>query len=57
MDAIPRWRNIYHFAKVMTIAFNDGSKFQDLSKVRIILLHRQEFNIITVYSFCNTWSI
>lgn len=32
-NQMPTWRNFYHFGGVMTIAFNDGSKFEALSKV------------------------
>ncbi|KAG2063088.1 hypothetical protein BDR04DRAFT_1131147 [Suillus decipiens] len=33
-DSMPRWRNINHFNHVMDISFSDGSKYEDISKVR-----------------------
>ncbi|KAG2345160.1 hypothetical protein BDR05DRAFT_975302 [Suillus weaverae] len=32
-DSMPRWRNINHFNHVMS--FSDGSKYEDISKVRL----------------------
>ena len=37
-SAMPRWRGLYHFDKVFEMKFNDGSKEEDISKVRIHLI-------------------
>ncbi|KAF9494958.1 hypothetical protein BDN71DRAFT_1496133 [Pleurotus eryngii] len=41
--AMPRWRNFHHFAALTTITFNDGSKFEDISKILLFVAH----NILT----------
>lgn len=30
---MPRWPGLNHFNQVMAVAFTDGSKYEDLSKV------------------------
>ncbi|KAI0309431.1 hypothetical protein OF83DRAFT_1166855 [Amylostereum chailletii] len=35
MSLVPRWRNLNHFDKVMNVYFNDGSKWEDISKTLI----------------------
>ncbi|KAJ6475715.1 hypothetical protein C8R47DRAFT_1178958 [Mycena vitilis] len=37
--AFPRWRNLSHFESVMGISFNDGSKYEDISKMIILVSH------------------
>lgn len=34
--ALPRWRNLNHFESIMKVQFTDGSKYEDISKVRPI---------------------
>lgn len=31
---MPRWSGLHHFDSILPISFNDGTKLQDLSKVR-----------------------
>ena len=33
VDGMPRWPDLYHFTTITEMAFNDGSKFEDISKV------------------------
>lgn len=55
MDAMPRWRNINHFSNVMSITFNDGSKFQDMSKVYTLDFYLNCFTyMIIVHHLCHT---
>ncbi|KAF7424448.1 hypothetical protein PC9H_009755 [Pleurotus ostreatus] len=42
-DLIPRWRNLHHFESVSNIAFNDGSKNLDISKLILFA----SYNILT----------
>ena len=36
--AFPAWRHLYHFATgVLHIEFSDGSKYEDLSKVCMLI--------------------
>ncbi|EPS99113.1 hypothetical protein FOMPIDRAFT_12620, partial [Fomitopsis schrenkii] len=35
----PRWRGLTHFKQVVGISFNDGSKFEDLSKIVPYITH------------------
>jgi len=37
MNAMPRWWGLNHFKEVTKISFTDGSKFEDLAKVNILL--------------------
>ncbi|KAG1726420.1 uncharacterized protein EDB91DRAFT_1239645 [Suillus paluster] len=37
-DALPRWRNLNHFDAVMSISFTNGSKYEDIFKVKLIYL-------------------
>ncbi|KAJ7742454.1 hypothetical protein DFH07DRAFT_750441 [Mycena maculata] len=37
--ALPRWRNLSHFDSVMSIAFNDGTKHEDISRMMILACH------------------
>ncbi|KAI0826546.1 hypothetical protein BC628DRAFT_1536449 [Trametes gibbosa] len=44
-DMIPRWRNLNHFAEVISISFTDGTKYEDISKAcarysMVILRHK-----------------
>ncbi|KAI0749834.1 hypothetical protein C8Q80DRAFT_1269641 [Daedaleopsis nitida] len=41
--AFPRWRGLNNFSEVMTIAFNDGNKFRDISLCVLFAVH----NIVT----------
>jgi hypothetical protein len=66
VDAVPRWRELTHFASFMNIDFNDGSKWADLSKVRThcfitrleqccrltnnLLRNRSSFNVASILS-------
>ena len=47
---MPRWRGLYHFDHVFEMKFNDGSKEEDLSKVRFtfadILFLRDSLNLV-----------
>ncbi|KAJ7841566.1 hypothetical protein B0H14DRAFT_3693937 [Mycena olivaceomarginata] len=38
-SSFPRWRNLNHFESVMSIAFNDGSKHEDISKMIVLTAH------------------
>ncbi|KAH9921770.1 uncharacterized protein B0H18DRAFT_1086042 [Fomitopsis serialis] len=38
-DEFPRWRGLAHFKQVVAINFNDGSKFEDLSKITPYIVH------------------
>ncbi|EPT01467.1 hypothetical protein FOMPIDRAFT_1120536, partial [Fomitopsis schrenkii] len=38
-NEFPRWRGLTHFKQVIGIAFNDGSKFEDLSKIVPYIVH------------------
>ncbi|KAJ7443500.1 hypothetical protein B0H11DRAFT_2091370 [Mycena galericulata] len=38
-SAFPRWRNLNHFDSVMSMSFNDGTKFEDVSKMIILASH------------------
>ncbi|KAJ6610879.1 hypothetical protein B0H10DRAFT_2165954 [Mycena sp. CBHHK59/15] len=38
-SAFPRWRNLNHFDSVMSTAFNDGSKHEDIAKMIILASH------------------
>ncbi|KAH9828716.1 uncharacterized protein C8Q71DRAFT_799953 [Rhodofomes roseus] len=38
-NAFPVWRNLCHFKHVVNINFNDGSKFEDLSKITPYVVH------------------
>ncbi|KAG2355123.1 hypothetical protein BDR07DRAFT_1453876 [Suillus spraguei] len=52
-DSMPRWRNINHFNHVMDISFSDGSKYEDISKVRLPYLLLQcirEYVNINMYA-------
>ena len=40
-DGVPRWRNLCRFPAFMGVDFTDGSKWEDMSKVR----HNQYFNV------------
>ena len=33
-DSVPRWRNLNHFKTYLTVEFTDGTKWEDMSKVR-----------------------
>lgn len=33
-DSVPRWRGLTHFANYVSVEFTDGSKWEDISKVR-----------------------
>ena len=33
-DSVPRWRNLTHFKNYVLVEFTDGSKWEDISKVR-----------------------
>ena len=33
-DSVPRWRNLTHFKDYVSVEFTDGSKWEDISKVR-----------------------
>ena len=33
-DSVPRWRGLNHFAAYLAVDFTDGSKWEDISKVR-----------------------
>lgn len=46
MDKIPRWRNLNHFNTVTKVTFTDGTKYEDMSKVRTPQLH---YNIIYIF--------
>ena len=35
---MPRWRGLNHFKEVIKISFADGSKFEDLAKVKFIIV-------------------
>ncbi|KAG0705638.1 hypothetical protein DFH29DRAFT_980865 [Suillus ampliporus] len=37
-DSLPRWRNLNHFDAIMAITFTDGSKYEDIFKVKLIYL-------------------
>lgn len=43
MSAMPRWRGLNHFDAVMNIAFNDGSKNEDIAKMMLFAAH----NVLT----------
>lgn len=34
MAAVPPWRGLNHFPQILSVSFNDGRKFEDMSKVR-----------------------
>ena len=36
-NLIPHWRNLNHFSVVMNVSFTDGSKYEDIAKVRTTL--------------------
>ncbi|EPS96046.1 hypothetical protein FOMPIDRAFT_1131204 [Fomitopsis schrenkii] len=38
-NEFPRWRGLTHFKQVVGINFNDGSKFEDLSKITPYITH------------------
>ncbi|KAJ7824744.1 hypothetical protein B0H14DRAFT_3110853 [Mycena olivaceomarginata] len=38
-SSFPRWRNLNHFESVMSTAFNDGSKHEDISKMMVLASH------------------
>ena len=40
-DSVPRWRGLNHFMSYLAVEFTDGSKWEDMSKVR----HNQYFNV------------
>ena len=33
-DSVPRWRGLSHFKTYLSVEFTDGSKWEDMSKVR-----------------------
>jgi len=33
-DSVPRWRGLNHFTTYLAVEFTDGSKWEDISKVR-----------------------
>ena len=39
-DSVPPWRGLNHFTTYISVEFTDGSKWEDISKVR----HDQHFN-------------
>ncbi|KAJ7038856.1 hypothetical protein C8F04DRAFT_950739 [Mycena alexandri] len=39
VSKFPRWRNLNHFDSIMSTAFNDGSKHEDVSKIIILVSH------------------
>ena len=34
-DSVPCWRNLNHFSTYLAVEFTDGSKWEDMSKVRL----------------------
>ncbi|KAJ7301222.1 hypothetical protein DFH08DRAFT_996074 [Mycena albidolilacea] len=38
-SSFPRWRNLNHFESVMSTAFNDGTKHEDISKMIVLTAH------------------
>ncbi|KAJ7734783.1 hypothetical protein DFH07DRAFT_870865 [Mycena maculata] len=38
-STFPRWRNLNHFDSVMSTAFNDGTKHEDISKMIVLNSH------------------
>ena len=43
-NTFPRWRGLTHFKQVVGITFNDGSKFEDISKVNGNIGTRDMYN-------------
>lgn len=38
LDAFPRWRDLNHFSEIAQFReFTDGRKYEDLSKVRVLI--------------------
>ena len=39
MAGLPPWRNLAHFNAVLSMTFSDATKWEDMSKVNISLIH------------------
>ncbi|KAH9959379.1 hypothetical protein BGW80DRAFT_1438935 [Lactifluus volemus] len=37
--AVPRWSGLNHFQQVMEVAFTDGTKYEDISKIIVFVAH------------------
>ena len=40
---IPSWRGLNHFSQVCEVQFTDGTKYEDISKVRVSDVAPQDF--------------
>lgn len=49
-DAVPRWSGLIHFQEVMNVSFTDGTKYEDISKVRYFLFYSFFPNKLTTSS-------
>ena len=52
MSQMPRFRNLHHFKEVTHITFNDGSKFEALSKVSLEIFYKLHVLKSTAIFFC-----
>ena len=47
-DSVPRWRGLNHFTKYLAVEFTDGSKWEDMSKVR----YSKQSDIVLLKDIC-----